>query len=747
MTNPCRCIALLVALTPVVFGQAAAPSAKTDETLKLSEFTVTENADDSYVASESITGTRVRTPIKDLTFTVNVITSEFLQDFAYFEINDLGYTSSVNNFDNGGGNVNIRGYGATSYLRNGFLRLGLVDRVNVDRIEVIKGPAAAIYGMTTPAGMVNIITKRPKDRPAQSFSLATGDYNTTRADFNAAGPLGSSGRDSYAFSAGFHERNYDTPWNMSRTKTGSLAVQHKFAHRGTLLVELEWLARRTNPGGAIPFRSVSTAPATARIQGLATELKYFNQNGPHSEQNRDVSSLNLTYENRLGDAWSLRVGGAAFHRHSLAFNNGNSTTFDVLTRRITGRTASKAWISEDGAAGQIDVVAHYKFFGDRLDSKTLFTADHSQYWKYNPTKQLPAAVNANVNFYSASLSVDNPDYRVPDFASDVYTNLNRKLVSRVDVNGGFLRQQVTAFNHRLIAVAGTRVDNVTFNFWDKAAAAANPASLTTINHFHDFQFSPMAGVNYKLTPQIAFYSNRSNSFSPNAQRASSGLNASETARGWDYGFKVGLFDDKLQFTLGGYYIDRTGVSATEVGVNGATITTSAGNQNARGVELDFTWRATSDLTFLGGYGYVNAKTVANGRDLDSIGRRPAKLPAVTYGLALKYQLSPVLKGLAFNAGVTFTGQTFPDSLAGGITEGASSPNRGFVLSHDGRRTLSLPSYMIVDAGLSYRLRPANSKFSHSIRLNVKNLADLDYIDTQKKAGDRRGFYASYSINH
>ncbi len=725
----------------------ALPAFAAEEAVRLSEFTVTENTDNSYVAAESITGTRVRTPIKDLTFVVNVVTSEFLQDFAYFEINDLGYTSSVNNFDNGGGNVNIRGYGATSYLRNGFLRLGLVDRVNVDRIEVIKGPAAAIYGMTTPAGMVNIITKRPRERPSQGFSIAAGSYQTTRADLNATGPLTRDGRTTYAFSAGFHERNYDTPWNFTRSKTGSLAVQHKFAQRGTLLVELEWLARRTNPGGAIPFRSVSTAPATARIQGLATELKYFNQNGPHSEQNRDVSSINVTYENRLGDAWSLRVGGAAFHRHSLTFNNGNSTTFDVLTRRITGRTANKGWISEDGAAGQIDVIAHYKLFGGRLDSRTLFTADHSQYWKYNPTKQLPAAVNANANFFSANLSVDNPDYRVPDFAADVYTNLNRKLVSRVDVNGGFLRQQITALDNRLIAVAGTRVDNVTFNFWDKAAAAANPASLTTINHFHDFQFSPMAGANYKLTREIALYANRSNSFSPNAQRATAGLNASETARGWDYGVKAGLLDDKLQFTLGGYYIDRTGVTATEVLPNGTVVTTSAGNQNAKGAELDFTWRATSDLTLLGGYGYVNARTTANGRDLDSIGRRPAKLPAITYGLALKYTLGAIAKGLAFNAGVQFTGQTFPDSLAGGINEPASSPRRGFTLSHDGRRTLSLPSYTVVDLGVSYRLRPADSRFTHAVRFNVKNLTDLDYIDTQKKPGDRRGFYVSYALNH
>src|SRR4051812_32282353 len=268
MSYPYRRVAFSLIAAFAVHLSAQTPAttaAKADETVQLSEFTVKENADNSYVASESITGTRVRTPIKDLTFVVNVITSEFLNDFAYFEINDLAYVSSVNNFDNGGGNVNIRGYGATSYLRNGFLRLGLVDRVNVDRIEVIKGPSAAIYGMTTPAGMVNIITRRPKERPAQSLSVATGSYQTSRVDFHSTGPVGLLGNTNYAFSAGFFERDYDTPWNMSRTKTGSLAVEHKFQQRGSLLVEVEWLARRTNPGGAIPFRSVSTAPATARI--------------------------------------------------------------------------------------------------------------------------------------------------------------------------------------------------------------------------------------------------------------------------------------------------------------------------------------------------------------------------------------------------------------------------------------------------------------------------------------------------
>src|SRR4051812_36859799 len=306
-----RVIASTLLVGMASYAQTPTPPPPADSsTVLLSEFTVQESTDNSYVASESITGTRVRTPIKDLTFNVNVITSEFLNDFAFFEINEssFNYTSAVSNLDNGGGNVNMRGYGATSFLRNGFLRLGLVDRVNVDRIEVIKGPSAAIYGMTTPAGMVNIITKRPRfDHATQSLSLSAGDYQTSRVDFNAAGPVGLWSPTAYAFSAGFHERNYDTPWNFTRTKTGSLAVQHKFGTKSSLLVEFEWLARRTNPGGAIPFRVVSTAPATQRIQGLATELKLFNQNGPNSEQNRDVSSVNLTYEDRVREVRSLRV--------------------------------------------------------------------------------------------------------------------------------------------------------------------------------------------------------------------------------------------------------------------------------------------------------------------------------------------------------------------------------------------------------------------------------------------------------
>ena len=112
-----------LALGPAVFSQAA----KVGETVLLSEFTVKESADRGYIASESITGTRVATPIKDLPFSVSVITSEFMQDFDFFDLaKDMAYTANLNGVDTQG-NSNLRGYGATFYLRNGFYRLGLVD--------------------------------------------------------------------------------------------------------------------------------------------------------------------------------------------------------------------------------------------------------------------------------------------------------------------------------------------------------------------------------------------------------------------------------------------------------------------------------------------------------------------------------------------------------------------------------------------------------------------------------------------
>src|SRR5438270_5494543 len=89
------------------------PSDKNDEVVKLSEFSVSANADRGYIASETVSGSRVATAIKDLPYNVNVVTSEFMEDFGTFEgtTHAFAYTSSVAAIDlSGTGNSTIRGY-------------------------------------------------------------------------------------------------------------------------------------------------------------------------------------------------------------------------------------------------------------------------------------------------------------------------------------------------------------------------------------------------------------------------------------------------------------------------------------------------------------------------------------------------------------------------------------------------------------------------------------------------------------
>jgi outer membrane receptor for monomeric catechols len=148
----------------------AAPVEKKDETVVLSPFTVTTDKDNGYGATNSISGSRVNTPIKDLPIPIQVITSDFINDIGATNLRDsLAYVSGIsiqsqNDLDNtagtygtayGPGGVNnpegvtsningvqmkIRGFVTKNVLRDGFYRGSPSDSINIERIEVVQGP-------------------------------------------------------------------------------------------------------------------------------------------------------------------------------------------------------------------------------------------------------------------------------------------------------------------------------------------------------------------------------------------------------------------------------------------------------------------------------------------------------------------------------------------------------------------------------------------------------------------------------
>ena len=160
---------------------------------------MTSDPNRGYAPAETMTGSRVATKIIDLPYTVNVMTSEFLEDFGIFELADnIVQIGSFTGLDIGG-SFFLRGFQSTYQLRDGFFRLGRYGSSNIDRMEIIKGSNAAIYGRTSPGGMVNMISKAPKNRQSEKFTYNVGDYGTQRVTLETTGPvpIAAAGKTSY----------------------------------------------------------------------------------------------------------------------------------------------------------------------------------------------------------------------------------------------------------------------------------------------------------------------------------------------------------------------------------------------------------------------------------------------------------------------------------------------------------------------------------------------------------------------
>ena len=151
-------ILALVSLSSLsLFGQD-------DNTFNLDPFSVYEDDNKGYAATNSISATRINTAIKDVPVPINIITADFIKDFAYTKVEDAVVAdATVTRVGRNEGqfteNFVIRGFRSSLNLRNRIPYRGFTDASMVERIEIVKGPAAVLYGLSDPGGLVNIITQ------------------------------------------------------------------------------------------------------------------------------------------------------------------------------------------------------------------------------------------------------------------------------------------------------------------------------------------------------------------------------------------------------------------------------------------------------------------------------------------------------------------------------------------------------------------------------------------------------------
>jgi len=771
-----RFAGFLLLLTGVrLFGQTTAttPPPENEGVVTLQEFTVSSSAASEYTSSESTTGTRIASSIRDLPFKVSVITGEFMDDFNATEFREqMAYTSNVVGYETISTGYMLRGFDADVQLRNGFRRIGLIDKVNIERVEVIKGPAASIYGAVFPGGTINFVTRKPRVKHEDRLTLTMGTNDSHRVQASTTGPLGQSGKLFYRIDGALDERRYDQAFKFRYQGTISGQLFWRPSPDTSLHLDLEFLERREQAisSASVPFmiqavsdpyRVASQNRTYNRYVRLATELMDFNPQGPHSYSNRYVKNVTATFEHRINSVFSLRSSANWFDRGLVRQEVGGRDQYNPLTDRVQRGTARYRPFPEGGRSWQNDLLA--SFDTGSIKHKLLFTLDYQR--QTQAPEQYDAANNAAFPAAVASgLSVSNPDYSYTSYLDNpsIYNTI-QKDDSHIDIYGAFLSERATMFDGKLILLAGLRYDS------SKSVNDDLTTATPTHSDYSAHAYTHQLGLNYRVLPAITVYANKSTSFVPQFGVGKDVNGASfplpnEEGDGWEAGIKTALFDDRLTFTLGYYDITLNNVATTDSTTN---ITYITGEQRSKGVELDFNWVATPSLQFFGGYGYTDATIVRNEVARHLVGTTPRRAPRDTIGLGAKYELKQgKLKGFFATAGVRYAARSLVNPSTGrALTASASNPivngrmpngellfpnlaegavvTSGTVRVDDGRESVYNAPYAVVDTGVGYKFKLGG--YRQKVQVNCGNLLDRRYTFGSAGQGDRRSVSFTYDI--
>jgi iron complex outermembrane receptor protein len=273
---------IATAFQPAI-GQTNPPADKAapkDEVVQLPSFEVSTSRDNGYLASNSISATRIDTKIADLPFSISALTGQFISDTKALDLQELAtFAAGVKRSDPGFNS------GDTAFVIRGFLQYPqhdgvfessygsmYVDTSNIERVEVVKGPASLLYGQVSPGGTVNYITKRAEKNAFSTVSLGGGDYNFMHGSVDINQPL-VPGKLLFRINASWLNGFQVQETGKSRTTVLSPSAIWKIAKNLTLKVTYQMFRRRENPEQTqFPYLLIAT-PQTM-INALNPALGY-----------------------------------------------------------------------------------------------------------------------------------------------------------------------------------------------------------------------------------------------------------------------------------------------------------------------------------------------------------------------------------------------------------------------------------------------------------------------------------------
>lgn len=643
----------------------------------------------SYHASES-SSSKTSLNLRELPQAIRVMTRQSLDDLGATRIDDaldfVGGVSRQNNFGGLWDNIAIRGLAGDvnngmALLQNGFAaNRGFNaprDTSNIERIEFLKGPIAAMYGSSEPGGTLNIINKSPLWRSGHAAEVYLGSDQLRRVSIDSTGPLNANF--AYRLNAALENKHSMRDFYYSERQFVAPALLWQFDSNTQINYKAEYLQQKAPlDRGVVAFGTQLGKLPLSRFLGEPSD-------GPISVNNQ---TQQLHFDHQFNEHWQVRFGIAYKNNQMSGYSSEAQPTLQADNQTLRRQRRYRDYRSDDWTL-QAELQHQFVTGSSRhelLISAETYRFDSTQLMqRINPTNTAPYAIN-----------VLNPVYGQiqPQPLANTHTQEQQS-------NQAVYLQDAISLGETWRLITGVRMDRYQqdlLNLRNRVLTRQSPQST-----------SPRVALSYLVNPEWSLFLNWGRSFRPNNGSDAAGR-AFNPERGIakEGGVKWQSRDARIGATLSFFSIDKTSVLTNDVANPGYSVT--AGAVKSQGMEFDLTGQITPDWRINAALAYTDAKVV---RDANlEIGRELLNVPRLNGSLMLVHEQS--------------LGQYGKLGLGGAISYSSKRLGEGRTQSQVqiGELPFYLPAYSTVKLMAFWRISPT-LRFS----LDLDNLLDREFYTT------------------
>lgn len=682
----------------------------------------TDPTNPDYHRPKAGSANRVETPIMQTPMSILVVPGAVLKDQQAVQVGDAikNVSGTFQGFTQGGfaEDFIIRGFRTNfnNYLDGFRWPASRLTLANAERVEVVKGAAANLYGRIEPGGMINVVTKRPQATPYQAIQQQFGSYDMYRTTVDSTGALNNDG--SLLYRANLEYLSDNTFRDFGATERIFLAPSLTWHLSDRTKLDLDFMYTNTD---ALQDYGVVAGRLTKRPIQIPKNVFL-------GEPSTDTTSTLLystfiTLTHQFDDDWKLRT----------RFSHLNRDTHDVQTYGYDFNDNPADHINDDnGVYGDL----FRDYYGAQADSDTFYgtfelsgkfkawDVEHQVLFGWEGYLSDSTLVTQwdPINFAVSTLNIFRPVYKPTDIStlSTFYQD-----GSGSNSNGLFFQDQIVLFD-KLHILGGGRYDWIEDSGSGFAEASAEEAYKNRTSNSYD-QFSPRVGLLYQPWPWLSAFANYSESIgSNNANRGRSGaMLAPETGQQYEIGFKTSLFNDQLTTNFAYYQLTKQNVAVSQP--DGFALLFPG--VKSEGFELDISGEITEGLRLITSYAYTDA-IILKGQDFSGNkfdGNRLFNVPRNAGSVWATYDLPfETLRGLTVGAGTYLQSQKQGDSA----------------------NSFQLPGWVRLDMMLKYSI-PVNQATA-TLQFNIENLLDHTYYsasgsDFYANVGQPRTFIGSVKV--